>query len=201
MKTSQAGKLINEARTKIQARRYKDAINVLIDSLKENPTSQEVAEAHYLIGQSYLYLKSYDESRDYFMQAMRHEMFRYPARLGIAEIYYIQDERIKALQVLTEVLVSAKRADVRSSAGKLFQQISPFKSVLYVMTQPEGATVIVNDKTVAVKTPILLHDLMVGIYRLHFHLPGFESHMIKIDLGVSEFKPMVVKLQPVKPVE
>ncbi len=198
LKTSEAGQRINEARIKIRQRRYKEAINLLINALKENPTTKEVAETHYLIGQANVFLKNYPDARDYFIQAMRHQEYRYPARLGIAQLHYAQGERVKALQILTEVLISAKRKDLRSDAGKLFQQISPFKSVLYVMTEPEGADVIVNDKKVAVKTPLLLHDLLVGAYRLYFSLPGYEPHHVKVDIGVSEFKPVTVKLQPIK---
>ncbi len=198
LKTSEAGSLINEGRVLIRKRRYERAITILINALKSKPTNQEVAESHYLIGQAYLYLKNYQEARDYFGQAMRHELYRYPARLGIAQIYFSQQERIKALQVLTEVLLKAKRQEVRSEAGKLFQQISPFKSVLYVITEPVGASVTVNDKSVAVKSPLLLHDLMVGVYRLQFQLPGYQSQQVKVDLGVSEFKPLVVELKPIK---
>jgi len=201
LKTSEAGHLINEARLKIKQLRYKEAISELINSLKLEPSTQDIAEAHYLIGQSYLYLGSYEEARDYFLQAMRHEDFRYAARLGIAELHFAQNERIKALQVLAEVLISAKRDEVKSKAGKLFQQISPFRSVLYITTEPAGATVIVNDKAVAVKSPLLLHDLMVGVYRLNIHLPGYEPEQIKVDIGISEFKPIAVKLKPVEPIQ
>ena len=64
-----------------------------------------------------------------------------------------------------------------------------------------GAFEAVNDKEVAVKTPLILHDLMVGIYRIQYALPGYESHLVKIDLGVAEFKPVVVKLQLIAPVQ
>ncbi len=197
LKTSEAGHLINEARLRIKQRRYQEAINTLINSLKLDPTKQEIAEAHYLIGQSYLYLRSFGEARDYYTQAMRHEAFRYAARLGVAQIHYAKNEKVQALQILTEVLIAAKRDEIKSEAGRLFQQISPFRSVLYITSDPPGATVVINDRAVAVKTPLLLHDLMVGKYRIQLHLPGFKNQQVKVDLGISEFKPMVIKLEPV----
>ena len=197
LKTSEAGHRINEARVQLRQQRYKDAINTLIDALKQEPTTQEIAEIHYLIGQAYLYMGSYQEARDYFTQAMRNEFYRYPARLGIAQIFFAQGERVKALQVLVEVLIKAKRDQVRSDAGKLFQKISPFKSVLYIATVPEGAQLVVNDKTVGVTTPLILHDLLVGVYRIQVSKPGYEPVMHKVDLGVAEFKPVVIELKEI----
>ena len=198
LKTSEAGRLINEARVRIKQKRYKEAIDLLVNALREKPIPQESAEGHYLIGQSFLLMGEYGDARDHFLQGMKHELFRYSSRLGIAQIYFSQGERIRALQVLIEVLVSAKQGHVKSEAATLFQQISPFKSVLYVTTEPEGAQLTVNGKEVSQATPLILHDLMVGTYRLQFSLPGYQGQDMKIDLGVSEFKPILKKLKIVR---
>lgn len=197
LKTSEAGRRINEARVRIRQKRYAESINLLIEAFQQNPSAQEIAESHYLIGQANLYQAHYDDANDHFLQAMKHELFRYAARLGLAQIYYNRGERIRALQVLIEVLIQAERPDTRSEAGKLFQQISPFKSVLYIATVPAGATVTVNGRDVAQKSPLILHDLMVGVYRLGLSLPGYQTENLKVDLGVSEFRPLVVTLKPI----
>jgi hypothetical protein len=45
------------------------------------------------------------------------------------------------------------------------------------------------------KTPLILHDLGVGSYKILFRKEGYQDEEIKLNLGVSEFRPVVAKLK------
>ena len=96
------------------------------------------------------------------------------------------------------MLVAAEEPKVRSDAGLLFQQLSPLKSVLYVTSDPGEARVFVNSQPIPQPTPLILHDLGVGTYRIEIKKEGFQPSEVKFNLGISEFRPVVVKLVPLE---
>jgi pSer/pThr/pTyr-binding forkhead associated (FHA) protein len=195
--TSEAGDFINQARLMMRQKLYKEAINKLIDSLTKTSVSLEIAEAQILIGQCYLYLGDYAKARDYYMKAQNEQEFYHQSQLGLAQILIAEDSKVEALQKIGSVLLESNKDHVRSQGAKLFHELSPFASVLYVATEPGGATITVNNKEVAIKSPMMLHDLMVGVYRLQVTKPGYQAETVKVDLGVSEFHPLRIKLKPV----
>jgi hypothetical protein len=195
LKTSEAGELVNRADLLMKEERYAEALPILVDAYSKRPTGRETAQISYLIGVSYLRQKSLKEAQDYFLKAMEHDDYKYPARLGIASVTLEQGDRNKALQLLVEVLVASEDPKVRAEAGNLFQRISPLKSVMYVTSEPPGARVFVNGMEMAEKTPMILLDLGVGSYRVQVRKEGYEETELKLNLGVSEFRPVVAKLK------
>jgi tetratricopeptide (TPR) repeat protein len=195
LKTSAAGELINKADALMKEARYAEALPVLVDALSKSPSELETAQISYMVGLCYLKQKSYKEAQDYFLKAMQNDAYKFPGRLGIATVIFEQGDRMKALQLLVEVLVSAEDAKVRTDGGALFQRLSPLKSVLYITSEPSGARVFVNSSEVEQKTPLILHDLGVGSYKILFRKEGYQDEEIKLNLGVSEFRPVVAKLK------
>lgn len=195
LKTSASGELINKADALMKESRYAEALPVLVDAFSKNPSDLETAQISYMVGLCYLKQKSYKEAQDYFLKAMQNDAYKYAGRLGIATVIFEQGDRMKALQLLVEVLVSADDAKVRTDGGALFQRLSPLKSVLYITSEPSGARVFVNASEVEQKTPLILHDLGVGSYKILFRKEGYQDEEIKLNLGVSEFRPVVAKLK------
>ena len=195
LKTSASGELVNKADALMKENRYPEALPVLVEAFSKNPSPIETAQISYMVGVCYLKQKMYKEAQDYLLKAMQHDDYKFPARLGIATVTLEQGDTMKALQFLVEVLVSSEDAKVRTDAGALFQRISPLKSVLYITSEPSGARVFVNGTEVAEKTPLILHDVGVGSYRIQFRKDGFQDEEIKLNLGVSEFRPVVAKLR------
>src|SRR3989338_2598712 len=175
LQTSEAGQFINEASGKMKLERYPEALNDLVEALKHNTTPEEIGQINYLIGVSSLVLKRHQDAMDYFVKAMETPVYLFPARLGIAQIYFDRNDKIKALQLLIEVLIGSEDKEVRANAGALFQRISPFKSVIYINSDPPGATVFVNGMEVTQKTPTILYDLGVGSYRVVIQQTGYRS--------------------------
>lgn len=198
LKTSEAGELINRATEMIRGERYAEALPVLVESLNKQPTPRETAQISYLIGVCYLKQKSFKEAEDYFNKAASHPDFKYHARLGLANLTYGRGDPVKALQLLVDVLVQATDPTVRSDAGILFQQLAPLKSVIYVASDPAGSLVFVNGMQLPQSTPLILHDLGVGTYRIEIKKEGFAPSQVKLNIGVSEFRPVVIKLNPLE---
>jgi pSer/pThr/pTyr-binding forkhead associated (FHA) protein/tetratricopeptide (TPR) repeat protein len=195
LKTSEAGEFINNAVALVNEGRYTEALPVLVEAFQKNPTPRETAQISYMVGTCYLNQKSYKEAQDYFLKAMAHDDFKYASRLGIATLTLDQGDSIKALQILVEVLISSSDPKVRADAATLFQKISPLKSVLYIASEPSGAKVLVNGTAVGQITPMILHDLAVGAYRIQIRKDGYQEIEMKLNLGVSEFRPVVAQLK------
>ena len=69
------------------------------------------------------------------------------------------------------------------------------KSVIYITSEPAGAKLWVNGTEIGQQTPLILHDLGVGSYTVQVRKEGHEPGEVKLNLGVSEFRPVVVKLK------
>ncbi len=195
LKTSEAGELVNKADALMKDEHYAEALPILVEALSKNPSPRETAQISYLIGVCYFRQKSLKEARSYFLKAMEQESFKYAGRLGIASVTLEEGDPTRALQLLVEVLIGAEDLKVRADAGALFQRISPLKSVLYITSEPSGAKTIVNGTEVNQVTPLILHDLGVGSYRIQIRKEGHEETEVKLNLGVSEFRPVVAKLK------
>ncbi len=105
---------------------------------------------------------------------------------------------MKALQILVGVLVASEDSRVRSDAGILFQKISPLKSVVYIASDPPGAHVFINGPEMTEATPLIIHDMGVGTYGIKIRKEGYEESEIKLNLAVSEFRPLVAKLRRIE---
>ncbi len=195
MKTSEAGDLINRGDALLREGRFAEALPVLVEAYTKNPSPRETAQISYFIGICYLRQKALKEAQDYFLKAMTQEDYKYAARVGLAGVTLEQGNSIQALQMLVEVLMSSEDPKVRADAGALFQRISPLKSVMYITSEPAGAKVWVNGTEVGQLTPMILHDLGVGAYAIQIQKEGYETTEMKLNLGVSEFRPLVAKLR------
>lgn len=196
LKTSEAGDRLNRARAAIDRALYQEAINELADALTKQATASETAFAHYLLGQAYLRLGDLQRARGYFEQAKTDEGQKYKAILGLVNVDAIEGKVNAALPLLVDVLLNAKDETIKREANDLFQKISPFRSVVYVYSDPPGAIVIVNDKKIDQTTPVILHELPLGNYRLKIEKPGFLPTELNMTLSVNEFNPVIVKLRP-----
>ncbi len=197
LQTSVAGAHINNARQAMNRQMYQEAINELAQALTSSPAPSETALANLLLGQSYFKINDLDRAMSYFELARQGEEQRYPAMLGLVNCYAIKQQIDKALPLLVEVMLKNKDEDVKREANDLFQKISPFRSVIYVYSDPTGAKVTVNDKPVAQATPLILHELPLGNYRLRIEKAGFLPQDLNLSLSVNEFNPVIVKLKPI----
>lgn len=197
LKTSVAGAHINNARLALSRQMYQEAVNELAAALASSPAPSEAALVNYLLGKSYLMMNDIERALGYFELAKASEEQRYPAMLGLANCYAILQRFDQALPLLVEVLLRAQDDETKRGANDFFQKISPFRSVMYVYSDPPGATVIVNDRPVAEHTPVILHDLALGNYRLKVEKSGFLPTELNLSLSVNEFNPVIVKLRPI----
>jgi pSer/pThr/pTyr-binding forkhead associated (FHA) protein/tetratricopeptide (TPR) repeat protein len=197
LKTSVAGAHLNNAKLAMSRQMFQEAINELAEALSSQPAPSEVANANYLLGVCYLNMNDIQRAMGYFEQARENETFRYPAMLGLVNGYAMMDKADSALPLLVEVLLKAKDEATKKEANSLFQKISPFRSVMYIYSDPPGASVVVNDKTIAQKTPVILHDLPLGSYKLRIEKLGYVSTDLNLSLSVNEFNPIIVKLKPI----
>lgn len=195
LKTSLSGELINKADLFMKEDRFTEALPVLVEAFSKSPTPKETAQISYMVGVCYLRQKSFNEARDYFTKASTHPDFKNAGRLGLASVILEEGDRMKSLQMLVEVLVNSDDAKIRADAGVLFQRISPIKSVLYVASEPPGAKVLVNNAEMSEVTPLIIHDVGVGSYRILVRKEGYQESEIKLNLGVSEFRPVIARMK------
>jgi pSer/pThr/pTyr-binding forkhead associated (FHA) protein len=198
MKTSVAGAHINNARIAMNREMYQDAINELAEAMNSSPAPSEIAQSRYMLGNCYLRMGDIQRAMGYFERAKENDAFRYKAMLGLASAYANMKNLGKALPLLVEVLLKSKDEATMGAANNLFQKISPFRSVIYVYSEPAGADVIVNDKPVAQKTPLILHELPLGSYRLKISKAGYQPTELRMSMSVNEFNPVIVKLKPIQ---
>ncbi len=196
LKTSIAGAHINNARLAMNRQLWQEAINELAQALSSNPAPSEVALAELMLGKAYFSLNDLQRAIGYFEKARESEEQKYPAMLGLVNCYAVQQQTDRALPLLVEVMLKAKDEETKREANSLFQKISPFRSVIYVYSDPSGADVVVNDKKVAQKTPVILHDLPLGRYRLRIEKAGYLPTDLNLTLSVNEFNPVIIRLKP-----
>ncbi len=196
--TSVAGAHLNNAKSMINRELYQEAVNELAQALASEPAPSEVAQANYYLGLSYLNLGQVEKALNYFQQSKQVEEWKYLSILGEVAAYAANEQTNVALPLLVEVMLNAKDDEVQKEANDLFQMISPLRSIVYAYTEPEGARVIVNDKLVENPTPVILHDLPLGTYRIRFEKPGYQPMELKLTLNVNEFNPVIVTLKPVE---
>ena len=196
LKTSVAGQFINESRAQYSRGAYAEAKGSLAEALKKEPTPRELAEVHYLLGRLGLVTNEVKEAEAHFAKAKEHPDFEQQAAIGLAEVALGGGDKDKALQLITGVLINTEDPALKQSAGEVFSKISPLKSVIYASTDPSNADILVNGTNLGRKTPVILHDLGPGTYRLVFQLPGYHPFQTRVNLAVSEFKPIVIKLDP-----
>lgn len=196
LKTTVAGGFVNEAKLLMQKGRYQEAINSLTELFKNNPSLGEIAQSRYLIGSCFVHLGDLTTAEGYFKQAVEDEAMRYPAMLGLVSVYHGLGKKELAIPNLVEVLMNAKDEVVKREATALFLQISPLKSMMYIVSDPAGAKVYLNDKLLNDVTPMILPELSLGNYKVRIEKDGFEPQNLSINMSVSEFNPVLAKLKP-----
>lgn len=196
LRTSAAGEKLNAAKSFLRQGAHQPAIQALSEVFEKTPTEGEIAEARYLLGQVYLDLGDLEKARGYFEQAKTHEKYKYWAQLGMASLLAAQENIPQALISLVNVLLNAKEEDILREAHGLLREISPLRSVVYIQSDPPAAEVYLNDQRLAQTTPVLLHEMGLGSYRIRLEKTGFQPLDLKINLSVNEFNPVLAKLKP-----
>lgn len=197
LKTSIAGTHINNARMAMNRAMYQEAINELAEALNNQPVPSEVAQTNFFLGICYLRLNDFERALSYFEKAKTDETQKMPATLGMASSYAMLGKMDNAMPLLVEVFLKAKDDQTKRDAHDLFLRISPLKSIVYVYSDPSGAKVTVNDKPVAQMTPVILHEMPLGNYKIKIEKPGYLPTEMTISLSVNEFTPIIVKLKPI----
>lgn len=198
LRTTVAGEFIQKGKLALTKGATQEAINELSEGLKQNPTAHETAQIQYLLGSAYMALGNVPTAQGYFEQAKSDSEMKYSAMLGLVGIYHMQGQKQLALPLLVDVMMNARDADVKQQATNAFKEISPLRSVMYIYSDPPGATVMVNDQALPQRTPIILPDLGLGNYRLRITKDGYVPQELKKDLSVNEFDPIIVKLKPIE---
>ena len=198
LKTTVAGQFINAGVAFMNKGLFKDAVAQFAEAFKNQPTPTETAQTQYLLGTCYQRLGDLNTAIGYYEQARAVDAYKYQAMLGLASIYGSQKDLAKALPLLVEVMLKVKDDTIKRDATAVFQQVSPLRSVMYIYTDPEGANVIVNDKPVAQKTPLILHDLGLGNYKVRLQKDGYVSQDLSVNMSITEFNPVIVKLKPIE---
>lgn len=197
LRTTVAGEFLNQGRQMVRNGRFQEAVEHLSQVFAKAPAPIETAQAQYYLGAAYLGLKDNERARGYFQQAQQHPDYALQAKLGLVRILSAEQKVAEAIPLLVEVMLNVTNPEVKEQADTIFKEISPLRSVLYIRTEPTGATVYVNDEPMSKPTPVILHDLGLGNYRLRIEHEGFLPKHIEKNLTVHEFNPILVRLEPV----
>lgn len=199
LNTSKIGELINEAKALIRQERIEDALGKLVDALKYGGSPSEKAEVYFMLGDIYLSKKDYEQAKPYFEKARNEAEFKDMASLGLAKVYHNTSRDDLALPLIVEVLANVNAntpPHIKAAANSGFKQISPAKSVVYVYTEPSGASVYVNDKKLGQDAPLIISDLNMGNYRFEIQKPGFKTFKTSQNMKLGEFVLIKVQLEP-----
>lgn len=201
LKTSESGELINKAKEELRHEQYDEAINTLVTALKYGGSAHEKAQIYFLLGDTYLKQGKHEQAAPYFEKAKTDKSFTHRATLGLVRTRLGLNQGTQALKEIVEVLATMDEktpSSLRNEANAVFKLVSPVKSVVYLYTDPPGATVFVNDKPLLQVTPLILSDLSLGNYRLQFEKTGYEVFSTKQNVRIGEFVMVKVKLSPQK---
>lgn len=199
LKTSKVGALIQQAMLDQRSGNFAAAINGLVEALKIESSSREKAQVYLMLGDSYLMMGNAGQAILQFERARSHPEMSLKASLGLARASHKTGNVQQSLTYVIEVLINAKEGEaVQAEAQALFKQLSPLKSVLFITTEPKGATVSLNGREIPQKTPVILSELTFGNYRIEITKPGFVSEQVRKNLKITEFAPVVVQLKPEK---
>lgn len=198
LRTTVAGEFIQKGKLALTKGATQEAINSLSEGLNQNPTAHETAQIQYLLGSAYIALGNVSTAQGYFEQAKTDAEMKYQSLLGLVGIYHMQGQKQLALPLLVDVMLNTQDPDVKQQATNAFKEISPLRSVMYIYSDPPGATVMVNDQALPQRTPIILPDLGLGNYRLRITKEGYVPQDLKIDISLTEFNPIIVKLKPIE---
>ena len=197
LKTSKVGELVNKGREFRRAGLYEQTVNELVEALKLEATDREKAEVYFLLGDSYFMMGNLQNAATYFSQAKSHEEFYDRALLGLARTQHAAGAANEALLLIVEIFLNTPESDPVHREGKaIFKQISPFKSVFYVASEPVGATVLLNGREVAQRTPVIIPEQSLGNYRIEIQKPGYQIYQVKRNLKLGEFIPIIATLKP-----
>ena len=197
LETSKVGQYINRAKEQRRIGQTQQALNELVEALKLNATVAEKGEIYSLLGELSIDSKDFSQASTYFNLAKDSPDFKYRGILGLAKVAFYQGKTSDSLQLIVEVLINLPEKDpVVKEAKSLFVQLSSLKSVIYILTDPPGAMVTVNGQLASQKTPLILTDLGLGVYRLEIQKNGFKTQQVKKSLKLSEFVPVILKLEP-----
>lgn len=195
LRTSLAGEKINIAKERERQGLFAEAVQALSEVFTLTPTEHETAEARYLLGKIHIQLQDFSKAQGYFEQAKTQADFKYLAKLGLAEVLAAQGNTTQALLPLVEVLLNAKEEAVLKEGHNLLRKISPLRSVVYIQSDPAGAEVYLNDERLQQVTPVLLHEIGLGSYRIRLMKPGYQPLDLNLNLSVNEFNPVLAKLR------
>lgn len=202
LKTSLAGEMINKARELKIIGDARGAVNQLVDALKRNPTDHEKGEIYYLLGQCFEANSEDAEALAHYARAKENTDFYFAGLLGEARVLFSQGDRNAAFPKLVEVLLNLPEHQVKEDdlqlnkeAHALFGRMSPIKSVMYIQTDPAGATVILNGQEMTQKTPLILSDLGLGNYKIEIRKEGYQTELTRKNLTLSDFEKIFYKLK------
>lgn len=195
LKTTPAGSLLVDSHQLILKGRFQEAVEKLSKVFELSPAPVEAAKAQYLLGVAFLSLSDLPTARGYFEQAATHPEFALKAKLGQVRIMTREGQRLEALPLLVDIMLRTDDGAILDEAKAAFKEVSPLKSVIYVESDPSGATVFVNDEPMSTKTPLILPDLGLGNYKLRLELQGYEPKSVNVNLTVHEFNPVIVRLK------
>ncbi len=198
LKTSAAGQYINKGKDLIRQGQYQQAIEQFAESLNHHPGALEVGQIQTLLGNCYIKTGANDIAISYFEKARTQEKYRGQADLGIAEANLNSGNKDVALSKIVDLMINEKDEKIKSDAENLFHKISPLKSVILVSSDPPGAKLTLNNREIAQATPVLLSDLSLGSYRVSLEKDGYKSFETRVQLVLSSFKPVLVKLEPLR---
>ena len=196
LKTSAAGEKINQARSFVRQGVNENALQSLSEVFGLNPSEGEIAETRAMLGNVYLAMGDLEKAAGYFSQASQNEKYKYWGKLGLSKVYAAQNNIPQSLVPLVDVLLNAKEEEIQTEAHGVLRQISPLRSVVYIQSDPQGAAVYLNDKKLAQATPLLLHEMGLGAYRIRLEKKGYQPLDLNINLSINEFNPVLSKLKP-----
>lgn len=196
LRTSAAGEKLNLARSFLRQGAYESSLQSLSEVFNLGPSEGEAAEARYLLGNAYLGMGAAEKAYGYYQHARQHEKYKYWSQLGLAKVFALQGKTAQALIPLVDVLLNAQEEVIVKEANNFLREISPLRSVVYIQSDPPGAEVYLNDKKLAQATPVLLHEMGLGSYKIRLTKPGFQPLDLNINLSVNEFNPVLAKLKP-----
>jgi flagellar motor protein MotB len=171
---------------------------LVLASIFVSTTALAGARQHFVAGQDYYTQGRYQRAIEEFEEAYRLDRTKHLLLFNISQAYERMGELNKAVEYLKRYLQKAPRADNRVSLENKIANLEAriANTGIVVTSNQAGATVYVDNETVAITPEKKVISLQPGAYKVRISKAGYKNFDINVAVSMGHSVPIEASLEP-----
>ena len=171
---------------------------LFLASIFVSTTALAGARQHFVAGQDYYTQGRYQRAIEEFEEAYRLDRTKHLLLFNISQAYERMGELTKAVEYLKRYLEKAPRADNRVSLENKIAnlEIRIANTGIVVTSNQAGATVYVDNETVAITPEKKVISLQSGAHKIRISKAGYKDFNINVAVSMGHSVPIEANLEP-----